>query len=301
MGFFGDLKQDLSQAVNELLPDDKEKELEVAEDANEMDPEEAAILAELEALEAEEKAAKEPSDDNFADDIDLGKMLEELPEEDIAEDDVAEAAIDQAFADLDSMAVKEDTAKNESDSYLDDIRVSENNKGVEWNMDTERYISDETSVVTAGMKITGDLSTEGSLELLGHIKGNLDIAGKLNVTGHITGNSKANEVYAENAKIEGDINSETSVKIGAGTVIIGNITAMSAAIAGAVKGDIDVHGPVILDSSAIVMGNIKSQSVQINNGAAIEGICSQCYAEVSPTAFFDDYKPENISINKKSK
>ena len=67
---------------------------------------------------------------------------------------------------------------------------------------------------------------------------------------------------------------------------------LSAAIAGAVKGDIDVQGPVILDSSAIVMGNIKSKSVQINNGAVIEGMCSQCYAEVSPTSFFDDYKPE---------
>ena len=65
-----------------------------------------------------------------------------------------------------------------------------------------------------------------------------------------------------------------------------------AAIAGAVKGDIDVRGPVILDASAIVMGNIKSKSVQINNGAVIEGMCSQCYADVSPTAFFDDYKPE---------
>ncbi len=38
------------------------------------------------------------------------------------------------------------------------------------------------------------------------------------------------------------------------------------------------------------MGNIKSKSVQINNGAVIEGMCSQCYAELSPTAFFNDVK-----------
>ena len=56
----------------------------------------------------------------------------------------------------------------------------------------------------------------------------------------------------------------------------------------AVKGDIDVKGPVILDASAIVMGNIKSKSVQINNGAVIEGLCSQCYADVSPSSFFRD-------------
>jgi len=80
------------------------------------------------------------------------------------------------------------------------------------------------------------------------------------------------------------------VKIGSSSVIIGNITASSAVIAGAVKGDIDVRGPVILDTSAIVMGNIKSKSVQINNGAVIEGLCSQSYADVNPVNFFEDIK-----------
>ena len=74
------------------------------------------------------------------------------------------------------------------------------------------------------------------------------------------------------------------------TVIIGNLYANSAVIAGAIKGDIDVKGPVVLDSSAIVMGDIKSKSVQINNGAVIEGMCSQCYAEVNPTSFFEEIK-----------
>ena len=80
------------------------------------------------------------------------------------------------------------------------------------------------------------------------------------------------------------------MKIGQSSVVIGNIFANSAVIAGAVKGDIDVHGPVVLDTSAIVMGNIKSKSVQINNGAVIEGMCSQCYADVNPTSFFEEIK-----------
>ena len=136
----------------------------------------------------------------------------------------------------------------------------------------------------------------GDKNLVGTINGNIDILGKLNITGYINGNSKAAEIFAEGAKINGEIVSEGSVKIGASSVVIGNITAISAAIAGAVKGDIDVQGPVVLDSSAIVMGNIKSKSVQINNGAVIEGMCSQCYADVSPTSFFDDYKPEKKKV-----
>ena len=41
-----------------------------------------------------------------------------------------------------------------------------------------------------------------------------------------------------------------------------------------------------MDTSAVVMGNIKSRSVQINNGAVIEGFCSQCYAEVDMDSLF---------------
>lgn len=158
-------------------------------------------------------------------------------------------------------------------------------------MDTQtKAMMDETAVVTAGMSITGDIVSQGSMELIGTVNGNIDILGKLNITGTVQGNSKAAEIYAEGAKITGEINSQGSVKIGQSSVIIGNISATSAVIAGAVKGDIDVHGPVILDTSAIVMGNIKSKSVQINNGAVIEGMCSQCYADVNPTSFFEDIK-----------
>ena len=86
--------------------------------------------------------------------------------------------------------------------------------------------------------------------------------------------------FADVAKVEGEVVSSGTVKIGAGSVIIGNIAAASAVIAGAIKGDIDVQGPVVVDTSAVVMGNIKSRSVQINNGAVIEGFCSQCYADI---------------------
>ncbi len=186
--------------------------------------------------------------------------------------------------------LKEEVQKEEVQK--EEIQIEES-KGAEEIMEmNERVVLDETSVITTGMVVTGDINTEGSVDVAGTVNGNIDAYGKLNITGYINGDSKAAEIYAENAKINGQIISEGAVKIESSTVIIGNISASSAAIAGAVKGDIDVKGPVILDASAIVMGNIKSKSVQINNGAVIEGMCSQCYADVNPTSFFDDYKPE---------
>ena len=292
MGFFSDLKEDLSQAVNELMP---EEELKVTEKEQEEATEEAAITEDA----AEEVQAEDA--------LDLEKMLENLdtaqwPEEAAEVTEETENAVEAESQEQDA---PEEDAEPEYD--LESMLASalaadavyteektEENKGAERKMDSyaNRVVSDETSVITAGMTIAGDISSEGSVDLIGSVNGNIDILGKLNITGHITGNSKAAEIFAEGAKINGEVVSEGAVKIGASSVVIGNIIATSAAIAGAVKGDIDVKGPVVLDSSAIVMGNIKSKSVQINNGAVIEGMCSQCYAEVSPTAFFDDYKPE---------
>ncbi|HKM34659.1 MAG TPA: polymer-forming cytoskeletal protein [Lachnospiraceae bacterium] len=264
MGFFSELKEDLSQAVNELVPEEAIKE--------EVLPEEQA-----------EDSAEEPNEDSQEEALDVTDK-----------DDLAK--LDAMLERLDSIEVSMDESMEEQETDLEtSIREAfgekEERKGEEKRMDVQTKTPvDETAVITAGMTVTGDIASEGSLELVGTINGNIAILGKLNITGTIMGNSRASEIFADNAKITGEIVSEGSVKIGPSSVVIGNIVANSAVIAGAVKGDIDVQGPVILDASAIVMGNIKSKAVQINNGAVIEGLCSQCYADVNPTSFFDEYK-----------
>lgn len=153
----------------------------------------------------------------------------------------------------------------------------------------EDYLpSDDVTEITQGTAINGNISSSGSINIYGQLTGEVSCRGKLVIAGTVKGTSQAGEIFANNSKIEGDIKSDGSVKIGNGAVIIGNVYATSAVIGGAVKGDIDVHGPVIIDATAVIQGNIKSRSVQINNGAAIEGFCSQCYADIDYQALFDD-------------
>lgn len=274
MGFFSELKEDLSQAVNELVPEEGpavDEDVQLPEAENIPEAEEAQ----------EENFRPETAEDigRMLDDIDLN-LSEEMEE---ASDDMQEEAIEPEP----EMEKEEEIAETQEEVEVEDTQYME--------METEESAVsgeavEETAVITAGMKIRGDISSQGSLDVIGAVEGNIDILGKLNITGTIDGGSKAADVYAEKARINGDVHSSATVKIGQNTIIIGNIYASNAVIAGAVKGDIDVKGPVILDTSAIVMGNIKSKSVQINNGAVIEGLCSQCYADVSPSSFFEDIK-----------
>lgn len=193
----------------------------------------------------------------------------------------------------------EEQLNNESkaiDSYSREVAKDEQRTELE-------QMSDETAVITAGLVVSGNLDSVGSIDIFGTVNGDVTCSGKLTVSGTITGFTDANEVFANNAQITGDIQAKGSVKIGQGTVVIGDITATSAVIAGAVKGNVDVNGPIVIDSSAVIVGDIKSKSMQINNGATIDGRCSQEYAEVDVESIFNivtepkktDKKPDNKS------
>lgn len=252
MGLFKDFKEDFSQAVNELVPGGEN--VATNEEALVVDTldEPVDVKSELSKLDGLLKSAESEPLNNISDDFvkEFAKMNEE----------------EQAPKTVVKETVKMDTP----------ISVV-----------NAQAATDETSVITASTILTGDLKSSGSFDIQGTINGNITCNGKITVTGTINGNSNSSEFFADVAKVEGEVVSSGTVKVGTGSVIIGNITASSAVIAGAVKGDIDVQGPVVVDTSAVIMGNIKSRSVQINNGAVIEGFCSQCYADIDVQGLFE--------------
>lgn len=211
-------------------------------------------------------------------------------EENMVEEDVMVNTIDKGNPDLSELSasyakeLEDDTAAGQEE-YVDNVDTV--SLEPEEEVEDPETVADETAVITSGLVVTGDLDSVGSIDVFGTVVGNVVCRGKLTVSGLITGDSKASEIFADSSRIDGNMEAKGSVKIGQGTVIIGNIKAASAVIAGAVKGDIDVMGPVIVDSTAVIVGDIKSKTVQINNGATIDGRCTQCYAEVNTDAIFD--------------
>ena len=247
---------------------------------------------ETETVAEEENSEVETSDKENSNEGASEEQAETISEERALEQ-LIEAQTMSEVKEGEPMSALEAINNSNIDEYIAESNATDkntNNGGEETMEFDQQTPTDETASITEGMILTGDLQTTGSLDLVGKINGNVKCLGKLNVTGEITGDSDAAEIYAESARITGEVKSKGSVKVGQSTVIVGNIFGSSAVIAGAVKGDIDVHGPVVLDTTAIVMGNIKSQSVQINNGAVIEGMCSQAYADVNPSEFFEGLK-----------
>lgn len=284
MGFFKDFKDDFSQAVNELMPG--EDNLETA--ANEDD----LVVNTLEGeVDVESELSK------------LDGLLQQVTKQEAEKAAAARKAaaaaklapVEEKKAEKAAEPIFTETAENDTKAIQEEKKMSDNMTTPVTTTATtpsmpNTEVSDEVSVITEGTIIKGDIISNGSLDVRGQVDGNVGCNGKLVVTGVVNGNSNASEFFADAAKIEGEVVSTGTVKIGLGSVIIGNVTSTSAVIAGAIKGDIDVQGPVVVDTSAVVMGNIKSRSVQINNGAVIEGFCSQCYSDVDVQSLFDGKK-----------
>lgn len=152
--------------------------------------------------------------------------------------------------------------------------------------DISDMMEEDVTIIAKGTKVVGNISSESSLEIDGTVMGDIECLGRLSVRGYVAGNSSATEIYVNASRLDGNLSSEGIVKVEAGTVVIGDIEATSAVVAGAVKGEIDINGPITIDSTAIIKGNIKAKSIQINNGAVVDGHCALAYSTVDIDSYF---------------
>jgi cytoskeletal protein CcmA (bactofilin family) len=288
MGFFKEFKEDLSQAVNELLPEEESDKEETQDQL-------------VNTLDTDANSTEEISDnermkewlEGFT-----GDETDSLDDEEVLVEDELTNEPEVDDYDENTLELEEEEGENMDDNVdlelleaLNADEEAEKADAMEKPMPKLRSTAlandDDVTVITKGTTINGSISSDGSLEINGSITGDVECLGKLSITGKIIGNSSAAEVYVNTERLEGSITSEGSVKVGLGTVIIGDIVATSGVIAGAIKGEIDVNGPIVIDSTAIIKGNIKAKSVQINNGAVIEGFCSLSYSSVDVDNIFE--------------
>lgn len=141
-------------------------------------------------------------------------------------------------------------------------------------------MNNAVTIIARGMIVKGDIFAEGSLEIHGEVYGNIECSGKLFISGTVKGDSTAAEIFTDAAQMKGRLISAGILKIGEGSVIIGDVSAVSALVAGTLKGNLDAEEEVIVDKTAVVIGNIKSRFLQIDDGAVISGSCFQSYMSV---------------------
>ena len=245
---------DIGDDLGSLFDEDKTDDADIADDNVDKD-----LLSQI-FSDGEDVSE---SDDKTSDgemDEDLSKLLGEIEDiEDVAKESAAKEA-------------EKKTASNHKKNNKKTDKVKENKTA---HMDAPGEVSDDTvTVISQGTTVNGGINSAGAVDVMGTINGT------------VTGNVSGAEIYVNTKRLEGSLDSEGTVQISEGTVIIGNVTGTSAYIAGAVKGTIDVQGAVVLEEGAVVKGDVIAESLQINQGAVLDGSCSLDYTDVDIDKFF---------------
>lgn len=156
----------------------------------------------------------------------------------------------------------------------------------------------ETAIIPKGTVINGNIAIEGRLEMYGEVNGDINSDSRVNISGDVTGNIKANDLYAKDSFIVGQIQCAQGAVIRENTVILGDIEAQNLVIDGAVQGKIDIREGITVGDTAILDSDIKAKTIQVNNGAAINGHCSLCYADIKLEDIFpvtEEEVPEPVT------
>ncbi|MBR3306321.1 MAG: polymer-forming cytoskeletal protein [Lachnospiraceae bacterium] len=144
--------------------------------------------------------------------------------------------------------------------------------------------------IPRGMKITGDVESDGDLVLSGEVDGNICIAGLLELDGTVKGSTlKVGRIELSECTIESDIECADHIGIDNGVTIVGNVKARSAEVRGAVKGDMDIMENISVGSTAVVEGRITTGGINVELGAICDISLTRSYSDRRASEFFEEY------------
>ena len=102
--------------------------------------------------------------------------------------------------------------------------------------------SEETTIISRGVKIEGKITSSGNIRIDG--------------------------------EIQGDIFCESNITIGEGAIVTGQVNANVITVGGKVSGIVRAKDNLILDSKSNLIGDIFAKNLVIDEGAKFDGKCN---------------------------
>jgi len=118
--------------------------------------------------------------------------------------------------------------------------------------DVPRELGDVVSVIGPGMKVVGDVSSDGTIRVEG--------------------------------RVDGSITAAKSVVVGKDGTVKGDISTQDAIIAGKVNGSVQAESRIELQATCKVQGDIRSRRVKLDEGGQVDGQLHMGAAGGAPAA-----------------
>ncbi|MBW7572025.1 bactofilin family protein [Caproiciproducens faecalis] len=131
--------------------------------------------------------------------------------------------------------------------------------------------SKQTTVISKGTVITGDIKSEGNLEVYGTVTGGITTSGNIKINGKQIGDIQGSSITLSACTVRGNITATEDMNIDSDSVVIGDVRTKNLTINGRLQGNIQAKNSIVCQSNAIVIGDLKAGTVTVNNGAKLQG------------------------------
>lgn len=180
------------------------------------------------------------------------------------EDSSKKIGFDEANNNDDQDRNNTDTTKS-MDAYADATTI-------EPNMEEDKYLEEmQTTTVSADTLLTGEINSNGHIEIYGNLNGNVKAKGNIRIYGQITGDISGNSIELVSCKVRGNINAAATVQINHESVVAGNVSAADMVLDGKLKGDVTLLHTILFMENAVLFGNVYAGMISINEGAKLYG------------------------------
>ena len=113
----------------------------------------------------------------------------------------------------------------------------------------------------------------------------ISICKDLTVNGVLIGNIQADEItLSQNSMLKGNVTANRIILL-ENSVLIGSVHGDILQSNGAIQGDVFINEELHLAASSIIQGNVKTKSLNLDNGAIIDGSCQFTHTKYDSSVF----------------
>ncbi|WP_326974580.1 bactofilin family protein [Caproicibacter sp. BJN0012] len=128
-----------------------------------------------------------------------------------------------------------------------------------------------TTVISSGTTITGDMKSDGNIEMMGTMTGSILTSGNVKINGKQVRDVQGAGIDLFACTVRGSLNAADEVNVDSDSVIVGDIKCGNLTIDGKLKGNVHVMGNVCCQGNSVIIGDITSTTITVSSGAKLKG------------------------------
>lgn len=129
----------------------------------------------------------------------------------------------------------------------------------------------DTTVISRDTIVTGNITCNSDLTVLGQVKGDISVKGHIYVCGSVDGQINCDSIAMSACTVEGNVAAQSGVIQDADSTLVGDVQSTNLTSAGKIVGNVNVDNCVSLKSTAVVIGNLNFRDLSVEQGAVLRG------------------------------